>query len=151
MKKTAAMPKLVLYRKNEWVNLTEKYRIFVNNQEIAALERGKKKILKLEADQLQIHAEMAGGYASKPKTIKAEKGDTIEMHCSGFRFQALILPYFIVVISILSFLHENAGWSWLSGLPFIAPAAVYAFYFYVLYPERSLRLVVHHRSSRRNN
>jgi hypothetical protein len=142
MNKSKNMPKLIVYRKNELVNMSDAYELYINDKKKAELQRGKKTTLKLKSDFLKLRAQMSGGYTSEEVNIKAKPGDTVRLKVSGFRFQQYILPFFAISIPFWVLLRESGVVSGWLILPVVVPVAAYAFYFYVLRRDRSLRIEV---------
>jgi hypothetical protein len=142
MKKSKTMPKLIVYREKEWVNMAEAYELYVNNEKMAELVRGNKKVIKLKNDEVILCARMPGGYASDELNIKAKKGQTVKLKVSGFKFQKFILPYFGFSIPVYALLREMDILPVWVVIALLIPAGAYAFYYYVLRPDRSLRIEV---------
>lgn len=142
MKKSKTMPKLIVYREKEWVNMAEAYELYINNQKMAELVRGNKKVIKLKDEKLSLCAKMQGGYASDEIQINTKKGQTIKLKVSGFKFQKFILPYFGFSIPLYALLREMDILPVWMAVGLLLPVGIYAFYYYVLRPDRSLRIEV---------
>lgn len=142
MKKERTLSKIILSRKNEWVNMSEKYEVYVNNKKKAELDRGAASVVKVTKEKVRLLVKMDGGYTSEEIKINPSKGQDIKIKVSGFKFQEYILPYFAIVIPLFVLLRESHVVSPWMGIPLILPVAAYAFYYYVWRRDRSLRIEV---------
>lgn len=142
MKKEQTRSKIILSRNNEWVNMAEKYEVYINNKKKAELDRGAAQVVKTTKEKVSLLVKMDGGYTSEEIKIRPNMGDEIKIKVSGFKFQQYILPYFVVVIPLFVLLRESHLVSPWMGIPLILPVAAYAFYYYVWRRDRSLRIEI---------
>ncbi len=132
------MPKVVLKRSRELVNMTSNYVIYVDGKKKAQLANGKKVELTLKPGEHILEARV-DNYTSEPVKLDISKGEKLSLKIRSFRFNTWILPLIMVLIPSFYFVKNEYEISSLLGLIFIVPVVVYAFYYHTIGRNKYLR------------
>ncbi|MCA1753064.1 MAG: hypothetical protein LC670_15000 [Flavobacteriales bacterium] len=133
------MPKIILNRKKEWVNMSDVYTVYVNGKKKKKLPRGGKHVLKVKRGKHTLRAKM-DQFGSKEITVKLKRGQTKKVVLSGFKFQEYIVPYFGITVPLF-FILKNSGviTAWWA-LPLFLPVGLYALYHYFIKTDEYIRV-----------
>lgn len=135
------MPKIIIKRKYEWVNMSDAYTLFLNGKKKKNLRRGDKRVLKVKPGSHRIKLKM-DSFSSPEVELNIQKGETKIIETSGFLFQEYILPFYAISLPAF-FVLKNSGLisAWLA-LPLFVPVTIYAAYHYFIKTGNYIRVSV---------
>lgn len=133
------MPKVVVKRSRELVNMSSNYVIYVDGKKKAQLANGKKVELTLKPGEHILEARV-DNYTSEPVKLEISKGEKLSLKIRSFRFNAWILPSIMVLIPTFYFFKSEYHLSSLLGLIVIVPVVAYAFYYHTIGRNKYLRI-----------
>lgn len=134
------MPKLILKRSRELVNMSSEYIIYVDGKKKARLANGKKVELKIKPGNHLIEAKV-DNYHSEPITLELEKGAQKELKIRSFKFNSWILPSIMVLVPLYYYLRTEFDIPSFYGFVVIGPIALYALYYHTIGRNKYLRLI----------
>ena len=130
------MPKLLILRSRETVNMASDYIVFIDGDEAGRLKRGKKLEIQVSKGKHVLEARMED-YSRQPFPISLQKDTVLKL--GSFRFNSFILPSIGLLVPLFYFLRSEMGISAWWGVLCVSPVIGVAFYFHFLRRDLYLR------------